>query len=132
MRTHKAPNPQLMAYFEKEILPLVPYELKTFDDRLNLAGLPQRKYFLFGSFAEGKPSLRSDVDVAVVFDDLEIVLSSAFYGLLGEKGMLTRIKGARVEMTLFDEDDIEIMRHENPGIREIKAERENISPERLG
>ena len=132
MRKRKSPNPQLMDYFKKEIEPLLQDELRRFMDTLREQKLSKTKFYLMGSFAEGTPHKRSDVDIGVVFEGEQPDLN-VFYGLLGERGTLKRVKGARIELTLLSQDVLDLMRREGgSNIREIVTERANQSPERLG
>lgn len=130
MRAIKQANPLLMDYFRREIEPQLPQTLWGFDEKLQALGLPKRKYFLFGSFSEGVPTKRSDVDIGVVFETPLDGLGT-FYDLLEERGTLTRIKGARIELTMYRQEDMDVMKHDNPKIREVIIEPPHQDPERL-
>jgi predicted nucleotidyltransferase len=131
MRPNKKPNPELMAFFHDKIEPELPDLLRDFDRKLDENCFPPRRYYLHGSFTTGDPCRRSDVDIAVVYGG-EYCSIIPFYKLLEERGTLAYVRGARIELTLYDEGTFRILQEQYPKAREINIEPLLSSPERLG
>lgn len=126
MRQYEAPNPGLMAFFESDILPKIPEKLRELDSTLNENNFPSRKYILYGSFSRGTPSTRSDVDIGVVVDSTKGVKLRDFYDYLGDKGTLCRIRGARIELTLIEKDDVKSPDFKDQQPISLEADEEDI------
>ena len=69
----------------------------------------------------------------MVIESTQGINSLDFYNLLQAKGTLDRIKGARIELSLWDQESFQpIIERESEGVREISPEKSAGNPEALG
>ena len=77
--------------------------LKIIKERLERSPYPFVNVLLFGSCAQGKATLESDIDIAIIcnpFDRSRVKETVAFYGLL-------RDLDTRIEIIVLHPDDLE-------------------------